>query len=96
MGQRPRASINKAENSSLLSVVGKVTIEYRSQPGALFAGRQVPMGPAPVLDRGQRAGKPAFGRGLPHHVLALPRFAQEWVKPRKSNEWALQSGGIPP
>jgi len=56
------------------AIVGKVTIEYRSQPGALFAGRQVPMGPAPVLDRGQRAGKPAFSRGLPHHVLALPRL----------------------
>jgi hypothetical protein len=25
--------------------------------------------------------------------LPFRDFAQEWVKPRKSNEWALQSGG---
>src|SRR4029077_7608362 len=65
------------------AVVGKVTIEYRSQPGVLFTGRQVPMGPAPVLDRGQRAGKPAFSRGLPHHVLALPRL---WPEGGESEE----------
>ena len=34
----------------------------------------MPVGPTPVLDRGQRAGKAAFGRCLPHHVLALPRL----------------------
>jgi hypothetical protein len=28
--------------------------------------------------------------------LPFRDFAQEWVKPRKSNEWALQSGGVPP
>jgi hypothetical protein len=36
------------------AVVGVVTVEYCRQPGALFACRPVPVGPAPGLDRGQR------------------------------------------
>src|SRR5215467_13061680 len=34
----------------------------------------MPVGPAPFLDRGQRAGEAAFGRCSPHHVLTLPRL----------------------
>jgi hypothetical protein len=49
--------------------------ENRRQPGALFVRGPMPVGPAPVLDRGQRAGKAAFGRCLPHNVLTLPRFS---------------------
>jgi hypothetical protein len=56
------------------AIVGIVTDEYRRQPGALFERMPMPVGPAPVLDLGQRAGKAAFGRCLPHHVLALPRL----------------------
>ncbi len=52
-----------------------MTDEYRRQPGALFACEPLPVGPAPILDRGQRAGKTALGRHLPHHVLALPRLS---------------------
>jgi hypothetical protein len=36
----------------------------------------VPVSLALVLDRGQRAGKPAFSRCLPHYVLALPRLCE--------------------
>src|SRR6266436_10016075 len=56
-------------------IVGIVTIDYRRQPRVLFACRPMPVGPAPFLDRGQRAGKSTFGRRLPHHVLALPRLS---------------------
>ena len=52
-----------------------MTDEYRRQPGTLFGRGPMPVGPAPVLDRGQRAGKTALGRGLPHHVLAIPRLS---------------------
>ena len=52
-----------------------MTDEYRRQPGALFACEPMPVGPAPILDRGQRAGKTALGRHLPHHVLAFPRLS---------------------
>jgi hypothetical protein len=52
-----------------------MTDEYRRQPGALFACESMPVGPAPILDRGQRAGKTALGRHLPHHVLAFPRLS---------------------
>src|SRR6202140_2439920 len=49
--------------------------EYRRQPGPLCRGEPMPVGRAPILDRGQRAGKPALGRHLPHHVLPLPRLS---------------------
>src|SRR6516164_9753546 len=77
------------------AVVGKVTIEYRSQPGVLFAGRQVPMGPAPVTVASERANR-FLAVVCRTTFLPFRDFAQEWVKPRKSNEWALQSGGVPP
>src|SRR5215471_10069928 len=57
------------------AIIGIVTIDYRRQPGVLFACRPMPVGPAPFLDRSQRAGKSTFGRRLPHHVLALPRLS---------------------
>jgi hypothetical protein len=47
------------------AVVGKVTIEYRSQPGVLFAGRQVPMGPASVLDRFARTSSASRSSNSP-------------------------------
>ena len=55
--------------------VGRVTIECRRQPSVLFANRLVSIASAPVLDRGQRAGKATFGRCLPHHVLTSPRLS---------------------
>src|SRR5262249_30054374 len=35
----------------------------------------MPFGPAPILHRGQRAGKAALRRCSPHHVLTLPRLS---------------------
>src|ERR1700694_760722 len=52
-----------------------MTDEYRRQPGGLVACEPMPVGPAPILDCGQRAGKPALARHLPHHVLAFPRLS---------------------
>jgi hypothetical protein len=37
------------------AIVGLVTLEYRRQPGVLFACRPMPASPAPILDRGQQA-----------------------------------------
>ena len=54
-----------------------MTDELGGQPGELIEDRPMPIGSAPVLDRGQRAGKAAFGRGLPHHVLAIPRLSPD-------------------
>ncbi len=39
----------------------------------LVADGPVPVLPTPVAHRGHRAGKAAFGRDLPDHVLAVPR-----------------------
>ena len=39
----------------------------------LVADGPVAVFPTPVVDRSHRAGKPAFGRRLPNHVLAVPR-----------------------
>jgi hypothetical protein len=61
-------------NVSRDAIVGIVTIEDRRQPGSLIACRPMPVGPAPFVDRGQRAGEAAFGRCSPHHVLAFPRL----------------------
>jgi hypothetical protein len=38
----------------------------------LVADGPVPVAPTPVVHRGHCTGKPAFGRDLPNHVLALP------------------------
>src|SRR6202047_4139848 len=52
-------------------VVGIVTSQLRGQHGVLIEDRPVAAGPGTVVDRDQRAGEPAFGRRLPHHVFAL-------------------------
>src|SRR5271169_2460397 len=39
----------------------------------LIADGPVPVLPTPVAHRDHRAGKAAFGRDLPDHVLAVPR-----------------------
>ena len=39
----------------------------------LIAEGPVAVFPAPVIYRGHRTGKAAFGRHLPDHVLAVPR-----------------------
>jgi hypothetical protein len=76
------------------AVVSIMTIEHCRQPDALLAERPVPVGPAPVLDRDQRAGKAAFGRRLPRHVLTLPRFSPrvgeaEEVEEGSRGLWAI-------
>src|ERR1700686_4459870 len=78
------------------AVVGVVTDEFGRQPGELIEDRPMPIGSAPVLNHGQRAGKAAFGRRLPHHVLAVPRLSPGVGEPRKSNGGSLQSACVPP
>jgi len=39
----------------------------------LVAERPVAVSPTPVVNCGHCAGKPAFGRHLPNHVLTVPR-----------------------
>src|ERR1700682_4887424 len=50
------------------AVIGIVTDECHRQPGVLIEHGPVSVLPAPVLDRGQRAGKTGLRRYLPHHV----------------------------
>jgi len=75
LAPRPRdlvAILLQPSNIPRDAVVGVVSNERRRQLGMLDVHRLVPVGPAPVLDFAQRAGKPAFGRCLPHHVVASP------------------------
>jgi len=51
-----------------------VTFELRRQPGVLDEQRLMSVSPTPLRHGDQRAGKPALGRRLPHHVLAPLRF----------------------
>ena len=48
--------------------------EPGGQPLPLVRQRLMAVVPTPVADRGQRAGEPALGGPLAHHVLALLRF----------------------
>ncbi len=48
--------------------------EPGGQPFPLVRQRLMAVVPTPVADRGQRAGEPALGGPLAHHVLALLRF----------------------
>src|SRR5215813_3271695 len=54
-------------------VVGIVAPHLRNQLSMLLGDRPMPVRPAPVLHRRQRAGVTLLGRYLPHHVLTLPR-----------------------
>ena len=56
------------------AVVGVMAYELGGQPLLLVRQRLVAVVPTPVADRTQRAGEPAFGRSLAHHVLALLRL----------------------
>src|SRR6476646_11557472 len=55
------------------AVVGEVAAHHRGQMAMLVAEGPVAVFPTPVVDRGHCAGKPAFGRYLPNHVLTVPR-----------------------
>src|SRR6516225_6632527 len=66
------------------AVIGEVAPHHRGQMAMLVAEGPVAVFPTPVVDRGHCAGKPAFGRYLPNHVLAVPDRPQTWVRPRKS------------
>src|SRR4051812_17803283 len=55
------------------AIVGEVAPHHRGQVAMLVAERPVPVFPAPVVDRGHGACKPALGRHLPDHILAVPR-----------------------
>src|SRR5215469_13087145 len=54
------------------AIVGEVAPHHRGQVPMLVAKRPVAVVPTPVVHRGHRAGKPALGRHLPNHVLAVP------------------------
>jgi hypothetical protein len=68
------AILAKPPDVSRDAVIGIMTDEGRRQPGVLLKHRPVPVGPTPVRDDGQRAGKAVLSRRLPHHVLALLRL----------------------
>src|SRR6478752_7141875 len=55
------------------AVVGEVAPHHRGQMAMLVAEGPVAVFPTPAVDCGHCAGKPAFGRYLPNHVLTVPR-----------------------
>jgi len=59
------------------AVVGIVAPHHRAQMGALVRDRLMPVAPAPVRNRRQRAGVTVLCRYLPHHFLACPRLAPD-------------------
>ena len=71
------------------AVVGIVTYQLLRQPGALVEQRPVTVAATPVADCDQRTGKPALGRRLPHHVLALLRFHPGAGEAEKVERWSL-------
>src|SRR5215469_1248802 len=54
------------------TIVGEVAPHHCRQVAMLVTDGQMPVFPTPVVHRGQRTGKPAFGRDLPNHGLAFP------------------------
>src|SRR3954469_24749081 len=55
------------------AVVGEVAPRHRGQMAMLVAERPVAVFPTPAVNCGHCAGKPAFGRYLPNHILIVPR-----------------------
>src|SRR5215472_14341366 len=54
------------------TIVGEVAPHHYRQVAMLVTDGEMPVFPTPVVHRGQRTGKPAFGRDLPNHGLAFP------------------------
>src|SRR6266436_3341014 len=59
------------------AVVGVVASRHRTQMTLLLPDRLVQVMTAPVAHRRKPAREPAFGRHLPHHVVASPRLAPD-------------------
>src|SRR5215467_9473612 len=65
------------------TVIGEVAPHHRRQVTMLVADRPVAVVPAPVINRGHRTGKPALGRHLPNHILAVPGPPPDMGKPKE-------------
>ena len=63
---------------------------HRNQMGVLLGDRLVPVFPAPLADRRQRAGVTALRRYLPHHVLAVLRLAPYVAEAEKGERRAIR------
>ena len=74
----------------LKAVVGIVAPHHRNQMGVLLGDRPVPVFPAPLADRRQRAGVTALRRYLPHHVLAVLRLAPYVAEAEKGERRAIR------
>src|SRR5262249_6559532 len=72
------------------AVVGIVAPHLRNQLSMLLGDRLVPVRPAPVLHRRQRAGVTLLGRYLPHHVLTLPRLSPNVAEAEKGERCPLR------
>ena len=57
--------------------VGVVPLEHPAQSLVLGTERPMPHPLASLIDRLERARKSIFRRQLPHHCVALPRFAPQ-------------------
>ena len=62
----------------------------RDQLGVLLGDRQMPVCPAPVANRRQRAGVTLLCRYLPHHVPALSRLSPYVAEAEKGERGAIR------
>ena len=67
----------EASKVARYAVVGIMAPHLRVQMSMLLGDRQVPVFPAPVANRRQRAGVTLLCRYLPHDVLALSRLSPD-------------------
>ena len=68
-----------------------MTYKLRRQSSMLPAQQVMAVGPTPLIDCDQCAGKPALGRCLPHHILALARLPPGMGEAEKVEWWRLAS-----
>jgi hypothetical protein len=72
------------------AIIGIVAPHFRYQLGMLFGDRQMPVLPAPVTNRRQRAGVTLLCRYLPHHVLTLPRLSPNMAEAEGGERWPIR------
>ena len=70
--------------------VGIVAPHLRNQTSVLLGDRQMPVVPAPVGNRRQRAGVTVLCRYLPHHILARPRLSPYVAEAEEGERGAIR------
>ena len=79
---------------STYAVVGIVASHHRGQMGLLCSKWLMPVGPAPLVHRGQCTRIAALGGDLPQYGLAIPRLAPDMGQAEEVERGTIRLGRV--